>query len=97
MADEKKDDVNPITPGWEKQLYTPERMKQWFDGDISFQELNKISGPEMLQMAIFGFQQYEQGKYTEAQTLFEALTDLDDKEPYYLIALGAVYLAQDEL
>mgnify|MGYP002390354148 CR=1 FL=1 len=86
-----------VTPNYEKVLYTPERVGKWMNGEISLQELTAISGPEMLQMAIYGFQMYEQGKHAEARTVFSSLVSLDPKESYYLTALGAVHLAEEEL
>jgi tetratricopeptide (TPR) repeat protein len=86
-----------VTPGWEKILYSTERVKKWMTGELSLQELNAINGPEMLSMAMIGFQLYEQGKLDEARVVFLGLNALDDKESYYLTALGAVYLAQEDL
>ncbi|MBK7860048.1 MAG: tetratricopeptide repeat protein [Archangiaceae bacterium] len=64
---------------------------------MSLKDLHAISGPEMLEMAIIGFQMYEQGKYEEARVIFEGLTSLDPKESYYVTALGAVHLARENL
>lgn len=86
-----------ITPDWEQVLYTPERVQKFIKGEITGQQLHAISGPEMLQMALIGFQLYEAGKFEEARVLFEGLIQLDPNESYYPTALGAVYLAMDEL
>lgn len=86
-----------VTPGWEKVLYAPERVEKWIKGEITLQELNGISGPEMLEMAVIGFTMYEQGRYEEARIVFQGLANLDENEGYYRTALGAVYLAQEEL
>lgn len=86
-----------VTQDWEKVLYTPERIQAWMKGDMSLRDLHAISGPEMLEMAIIGFQMYEQGKYEEARIIFEGLTSLDPKESYYVTALGAVHLAKENL
>ncbi len=86
-----------VTKDWEKVLYTPERVMKWMKGEITLQDLNAISGPEMLEMAIIGFSMYEQGKFNEAQTIFMGLSELDPTEGYYRTALGAVYLAQEDL
>lgn len=85
------------TPDWDKVLYTPERIQAWMSGEISMKDLHAISGPEMLEMAIIGFQMYEQAKYEEARVIFEGLTALDPKESYYVTALGAVHLAKENL
>lgn len=86
-----------VTPGWEKILYTPERKAAVEQGKMSLRDYHAISPPEMLQMALIGFRMYEQGKYTEAKTIFSGLIQLDPRESYYYTALGAVFLAQEEL
>jgi tetratricopeptide (TPR) repeat protein len=85
------------TPNWEQILYTPERIQAWIKGEISMKDLHAISGPEMLEMAIIGFQMYEQGKFEESRIIFEGLHALDPKESYYVTALGAVHLAKENL
>jgi tetratricopeptide (TPR) repeat protein len=86
-----------VTPDWEKILYTPERQEKLLKGQISLRDYHAISGPEMLQMALIGFRMYEQGKYSEAKTIFQGLIALDPTEAYYYTALGAVYLAEEDL
>ncbi len=82
---------------WEQQLYAPDRMQKWVRGEMTLQELHGVTGPEMLEMAVIGYQMFEQGKHKEARTIFEGLATLDPKESYYRTALGAVYLAEDDL
>lgn len=84
-------------PNWEKILYTPERVQKWIKGELSMRDLHAVTGPEMLEMAIVGFSQYEQGRYDEAQTIFTGLMELDQNESYYRTALGAVFLAKEDL
>lgn len=84
-------------PNWEKVLFTPERVRKWVKGELSLRDLHAITGPEMLEMAIVGFSQYEQGRFDEAQTIFTGLMELDPKEAYYRTALGAVFLAKEDL
>jgi Flp pilus assembly protein TadD len=86
-----------VTPDYEKVLYTPERVHKYMKGELTLRELMAYNAPEMLQMAIMGFQLYEQGKYQEARTIFHGLCDLEPKEAYYRIALGAIFLAEDNL
>lgn len=85
-----------VTKDYEKILYTPERQKMLQKGELTLKDYHAISGPEMLQMALIGFRMYENGKYSEAETIFNGLIALDPREAYYYTALGAVYLAQDE-
>lgn len=85
-----------VTKDYEKILYTPERQKMLQKGELTLKDYHAISGPEMLQMALIGFRMYENGKYSEAETIFNGLIALDPREAYYYTALGAVYLAQDQ-
>lgn len=89
--------VKEPTPGWDKLLYSEERKAKLAKGEISLRDFHAISGPEMLQMALIGFRMYEQGKYTEAKTIFSGLIQLEPTEAYYYTALGAVHLAEEDL
>ena len=81
----------------EETLYTPERVAAWVRGEITLAELSAVSGPEMLEMAVVGYSMYEQGRYEDARVIFSGLCALDPKEGYYRTALGAVFLALDDL
>jgi tetratricopeptide (TPR) repeat protein len=87
----------PGKPTWESVVYDKSRVEKWIRGEITLQELNAISGPEMLEMAVIGFNMFEQGRFREARTIFTGLNNLDPREAYYLTALGAVELAEENL
>jgi tetratricopeptide (TPR) repeat protein len=74
-----------------------ELMQKFSEGKVTLQELQGITAQEMLAMALMGYQLYEQGRYDKAQIIFEGLIALDPRESYYYTALGAVYLAGDNL
>ena len=107
MSEQKKEEstqaipgidvVKEATPNWEKLLYTPERKAAFQKGEMNLRDYHAISGPEMLQMALIGFRLYEQGKYSEAKTIFSGLISLEPTESYYHTALGAVFLAEEDL
>ncbi|WNG35207.1 tetratricopeptide repeat protein [Archangium minus] len=63
----------------------------------STQDARPLSGPEMIERAMKGFQAYEQGRYEEARAVFVELAACDPSEGYYRTALGAICLAVDEL
>jgi tetratricopeptide (TPR) repeat protein len=92
-----KPDASNGKKDWKELLYTQERVKRFAKGEMTLGQLDGVSGPEMLEMAVTGFAMYEQGRYREARVIFEGLAALDPKESYYRTALGAVYLAQDKL
>jgi tetratricopeptide (TPR) repeat protein len=97
MSNDKKSEKPQVTPNFEQVLYTPDRVERWLKGELTLQQLTAVSGPEMLQMAIVGFRMYEQGRYAEAKMIFQGLVTLDPQESYFLTALGAVHLAEDDL
>ncbi len=78
-------------------LYSPERVSAWVRGEITLAELSAVSAAEMLEMAVIGYSMYEQGRYDDARVIFDALCALDPREAYYRTALGAVYLARENL
>ena len=80
-----------------KSRYSPERLGALVRGEITGKEFHQLTQPQMLKMAVFGFTQYENGRYPEAQAIFQGLVFLDPNEAYYRIALGATFLAQEEL
>lgn len=57
----------------------------------------EVSKPDLLLLAMEGFQLYEQGRYDDARGIFEKLTQQDPSEGYYQTALGATCLAVDAL
>jgi tetratricopeptide (TPR) repeat protein len=64
---------------------------------VANEEANTLSSPELLERAMEGFRLYEEGDYVEARLIFEDLAQQDPLEAYYRTALGAIYLAEDEL
>ncbi|MDX2013810.1 MAG: hypothetical protein SFW67_26680, partial [Myxococcaceae bacterium] len=74
---------SPVTPDWQKVLYTPERSEKYLNGELNLREYHAISGPEMLQMAQIAFNLYSSGRYTEAETMFNGLIALEPSEAYY--------------
>jgi len=100
MSEPKKTQGKATTSSakdWKKLLYTEERVTKWAKGEMTLAELDGVSGPEMMEMAITGFSMYEQGRYREAKVIFDGLAALDPTESYYRTALGAVFLAQEQL
>lgn len=86
-----------VTPDWKEILYSPQRVERWIRGELTLAELSAVTGPEMLEMAVLGFQMFEQGRYDKARVIFQGLAAMDPKEAYYRTALGAVCLAEDQL
>lgn len=93
---DQKEPTGP-TPGWEKILYSQDRINQFANGELSGRELHALTGPQMLYIAVQGFRMFEEGKLEQARLLFVALCQLDPKEAYYRTALGAVLIQMDDI
>ena len=78
-------------------LVQADQVDRFLRGEVTLRDLNGISGPEMLEMAVVGYEMYKQGKYNEARVIFEGLATLDPHEAYFATALGSVYLAEEKL
>lgn len=81
---------------WEK-YYSQSDVQRWIRGEITLQQLNKLTPDVMQYMAQTGYQLYLHGRYPDAKIVFEGLAALNPNEGYYFAALGAVYLAENDL
>lgn len=70
------------------------KVKDFIDGKIGWAELFNFT-PEMLfQMAEYGFMQFKQGRYEDAERVFKVLTVLDWNNAYYHAVMGSVLQRQ---
>jgi len=67
------------------------------EGELSLAHAMGISKKEVAQMATVGYFLFQNGKYDQSQTVFEALIMLEPKESYFHTALGAVHMAKENL
>ncbi len=93
----KKKEKSEEQKRWEAEAYSPERLQAVVEDRMTLRELHRFSGEEMRQMASVGYQLYEQGRFKEAKIVFEGLSVLDPQETYYLSAVGAIYVAEENL
>jgi tetratricopeptide (TPR) repeat protein len=71
-----------------------QKIKDFFDGKIGWKELVDFS-PEMLfQIAEYGFLQFKQGRYADAERVFKGLTILDWNNAYYHSVMGSILQRQ---
>ncbi|MBN2430360.1 MAG: tetratricopeptide repeat protein [Acidobacteria bacterium] len=64
-------------------------------GEKPLTELMNISAEQMGFIAELAHLYFQEGRYQEARTLFEGLLSLNQHEPYYSHALGAVFHRMD--
>lgn len=71
-----------------------QKVKDFVDGRIGWAELMNFT-PEMLfQLAEYGFMQFRQGRYQDAERVFKGLTVLDWNNAYYHSVLGSILQRQ---
>jgi len=71
-----------------------QKVKDFVDGKIGWAGLMNFT-PEMLfQLAEYGFMQFKQGRYQDAERVFKGLTILDWNNAYYHSVLGSILQRQ---
>lgn len=103
MTDDKKElpdeipapEMAPPAEGGEGKM-TEEQLDGLLNGDLSFQDFFNLSDEVLLAWANQGYFFYNQGKYTEAETIFKGLVTLNKSVAYYHTALGSIYEAQEK-
>ena len=68
-----------------------EHVERWASGQQTLKEIKDYSDQDLFQIAQHGYTLYLNGKFKDAQTIFEGLVALDPKSDYYYRALGVVY------
>jgi tetratricopeptide (TPR) repeat protein len=66
-------------------------------GRVSMSQMLGLAKQEVEAIAVLGFQLYEQGKVSEAETIFNGLIVLDSHVYYGYAGLGAMALAEEKL
>ena len=64
---------------------------------VPSEDVKPLSGPEMLERATDGFNLFQDGHFQASLDIFERLAAMDPSEAYFQTALGACYLALEEL
>lgn len=99
---------NPIYQEWSKAkeeepesigeyLSNEEDLNKFLNGEITLLELSKIPTHDLWGVAEIGYNLFEQGKTDKSKNIFDALIALSPKEPYFHIAMGAIYLQEKDL
>ena len=72
-------------------------VKEAASGRISLSQIFGLANQEVEAIAALGFQLYEQGKVTDAESIFKGLIALDSQVYYGYAGLGAMSLAEEKL
>lgn len=74
---------------------SPDRFEKFIMGELTLGQLYGITIEEAYSVASLGYTLYEQGRYKDAQTLFQGLVVNDPYDGYFHTMLGAVYQKQN--
>lgn len=66
-------------------------VTRWAQGEASLSDVKGYNEEELYSIAQHGYALYLNGKFQDAQTMFEGLVALDPRNDYYYRALGVVY------
>lgn len=76
-------------------LWDSEALQRFVKGDITLAELQGVDAGSQEKVAQLGYRLLGAGKLEDARLLFEGLVALNGKEPYFLLAAGAVAQRQE--
>ena len=68
--------------------YGPDQLAAFIEGQITLGDLEGIPKEAQYQLAEKGYQLLEEGKFQDAQTVFQGLLALDPYDAYFLTALA---------
>lgn len=70
----------------------PEKaVKKWAEGRATLRDIKNYTSEELFHIAQCGYTLYLNGKFKDAQVVFEGLVAVDPRNDYYYRALGVVY------
>lgn len=71
-----------------------QKIEDFVDGKIGWAELFNFTPDMLFQLAEYGFMQFKQGRYQDAERVFKGLTVLDWNNAYYHSVLGSILQRQ---
>ncbi|MEW5849495.1 MAG: tetratricopeptide repeat protein [Myxococcota bacterium] len=71
--------------------FTQENLEKFIVGEITWAELEGMSMEEAYAIADLGYTLFEQGRYDDAQTVYEGLVIGNPYDAYFHTMLGAIY------
>ena len=87
-----------IETEWIEDRQTPfnqENFRKFVMGEITWAQLQGLTMEEAYAFAELAYTLFEQGKYDEAQTIFEGLVISNPYDAYFHSMLGAIYARKD--
>ncbi len=78
-----------------EDTFTKESVEKFLLGDVTWAELMGLTMEEAYNIAEYGYSLYEESRYHDARTVFEALVLANPYDAYFHNILGAVYQQLD--
>jgi tetratricopeptide (TPR) repeat protein len=75
--------------------FSEDNLKRFIMGEITWGQLQGLTMEEAYAFAELGYTQFEQGRYDEAQSIFEGLVISNPYDAYFHTMLGAIYARKD--
>jgi tetratricopeptide (TPR) repeat protein len=75
--------------------FTQDNFKKFVLGEMTWSQLQGMTMEEAYAFAEMAFTLFEQGKYDDAQTIFEGLVISNPYDAYFHAMLGAIYARKD--
>ena len=91
-------DGEDIQVEWEDERpnnITSEKLEQWIKGEITWAQVEGITMDQAYAFAELGYQLFEQGRYEDAQQIFEGLVIANPYDGYFHSVLGSIYARKD--
>jgi tetratricopeptide (TPR) repeat protein len=95
LIDKGQVELPTATPPSIDDTYTAANIEKFILGEITWAQLQGITMEQAYAMAEFGYGLYKEGKYHDAQKLFEGLIICNPYDSYFQNMLGAVYQQLD--
>ena len=67
------------------------KVRRWAEGQATLKELKGYTDEELYHIAQHAYTLYLNGKFRDAQTMFEGLVAINPRNEYYYRGLGVVY------
>ena len=75
--------------------FTAENFQKFVRGEMTWGQLQGLTMEQAYAMAQLGYTQFEQGRYKEAQAIFEGLVVSNPYDAYFHTVLGSIYARTD--
>ena len=73
------------------QILTPENIAKVMQGELTWAQIHEITMEQAYGIAQVGYQLFMQGKYQDAQGIFEGLVALNPYDGYFHSVLGSIF------